>query len=528
MFDIVIENGRVLDGSGNPWFTADVGVQDGKVAKIGRLKGESARERIDAAGRYVAPGFIDIHSHSDALPFLKPYETAKLMQGVTTETVGNCGISVMPVSREHLDLLKKYCSSILTGVSMPWDWKGVDDYLRRVEAERPVGNVATLVGHGTVRIAVMGFVDREPVPSELEQMKTLVAQAMDEGAFGMSTGLIYPPGVYSRTAELVELGKVVAGKGGIYTSHIRDETDAVIAAVKEALEVGKQAGVPVQISHHKTAGRTNWGKSRATLHLIDEARLQGIDVTCDAYPYIAGSTMLGALLPPWAQEGGVHKMLDRLKAPENRTRITRELDEGLPGWQNFYKASGWDKIMLAAARTNKSYEGQSLAQIAEQRKGDPAEVLFDILLEEEGDALMVLFMMSEDDVTNILKHPAVMVGSDGIYSSGKPHPRYHGTFPRILRKYVREDRALALPDAIRKMSSFPAWRLGLRDRGLLAKGAWADVVVFDLAVVEDTATFLEPLAQPRGIEYVLVNGQVAVRQGRFTGAAAGRVLRKTA
>lgn len=526
MFDLIIANGRVVDGSGNPWFSADIAVKDGRIVRIGRLQAEEAREVIDAAGRVVAPGFVDIHCHSDALLFAERREEGKVLQGVTTEVIGNCGISAAPTAAKNLDLLKKYTAPIFARIEMPWDWEGVGQYLERIEARRTIGNVAALVGHGAVRIAVMGFDNRDPDGPELAAMRQLVATAMEEGAFGLSSGLIYPPGLFSKTPEMIALCREVAARNGLYSTHMRNESDHVLASVDETIEVGFQSGVSVNISHHKVAGRVNWGKSRQTLARIEEARRQGLDVTCDVYPYIAGSTMLGAILPPWVQEGGVEKLLGRLKVPEHRRRIKGELASGLPGWENLLASAGWDKVVIAACKNDKDLEGKSIAEIAAQRQVEPAEAVFDIMLEEDAEVLMVLFLMAEDDVAYILSHPVSMVGSDAIPSPGKPHPRFFGTFPRVLGKYVREDKVLTLPEAVRKMTSFPAQKLGLYDRGLLREGMWADITVFDPERIADRATFADPVQRAVGMECVVVNGTVAVRAGVYTGALTGKVLRK--
>jgi N-acyl-D-amino-acid deacylase len=526
MYDIIIENGRVIDGSGNPWFKADIAIKDGFIDKIGMLSGEKSTDRIDATGLVVSPGFIDIHCHSDALLFVSPREQGKILQGVTTETIGNCGMSAAPTSPQHLDLLQKYVSSIFAGIKLAWDWNSVGDFLDRLEQQKSISNIAFLVGHGTLRIAVMGFDNRDPEEFELAAMKQLLADSIDQGAFGMSSGLIYPPGLFSKTPEMVELCKVLAAKGGVYTTHMRGETDAVIDSVKESIAVGELSGVSVEISHHKTAGRENWGKSRQTLQLIDEARAKGLDITCDVYPYIAASTMLGALLPPWVHEGGIGRLLERLKLADNRSQIKIQMVEGLPSWENYVKASGWENIIIASCKYNKSNEGKSIKKIAEERNIDPADAVFDLMIEEDADVLMVVFMMNEDDVSYILKHPAVMVASDAIPSSGKPHPRYYGTFPRVLSKYVRQDKVISLTEGIRKITSMPAQKLGLRDRGLLRERMCADITIFNPDTIEDKATFMDPKQYATGIEYVLVNGKVAVQNGEYSGVLAGKVLRK--
>jgi N-acyl-D-amino-acid deacylase len=526
MYDILIENGQILDGTGSPWFQGDMGLQDGKIVKIGTLKKEQAKERLNVQGLTVSPGFIDIHTHADALPFLSPREEGRILQGITTDVIGNCGVSLAPVAQKTFQLLKKYTGPFCMEAPLPWDWQTVGDFLKRIEEKKSITNVGTFVGHGAIRIAVMGVDDRHPTGAELGKMKELVAQALDEGAVGLSSGLIYPPGVYSDAAEMIELCKVVAEKGGFYITHMRNEYDLVVEAVKETIEVAEKSGVPTIVAHHKTAGKKNWGRSRQTLTLIEGARGRGIDIICEAYPYTMSSTFLHALLPPWVQEGGVEKLLGRLRIPENRRRIKEEFTKGIPGWANLYDASGWDGIIISSCRKNKDWEGKKIQEIAAAEKTDPAEMAFDILLAEDGDVLMILLGMAEEDVTNILKHPLAMVGSDSLPGVGKPHPRFFGAFPRILRKYVREDKSLSLPEAIRKMTSMPAQRLGFQDRGLIREGMGADITIFDPATIEDKATVANPRQNPVGIHYVLVNGQIVVRDGRFNGTLAGKVLRK--
>ena len=526
MLDLLIENGRIIDGTGNPWFRGDLGISDGKIAAIGMLKGETAKEKLNVQGLMVSPGFIDIHTHCDALPFLSPREEGRILQGITTDTIGNCGVSFAPTSKDTMELLKKYVGPFCMDAPLAWNWQTLGDFLKRIEEKKSITNLASMVGHGAVRIAVIGMDDRDPTPEELQKMKEITGQAMDDGAVGFSSGLIYPPGVYSKKEEMIELCKVVAAKGGFYITHMRDECNEVIGAVQETLDVAERSGVPTIIAHHKTAGKKNWGKTHQTLRMIEEARAKGIDIICEVYPYIMSSTFLHALLPPWAQEGGVLKLLDRLRVPENRRRIKQEFENGIPGWANLYESAGWSGILIASVKKQKNLEGQTIEEVAKARKAEPADVVFDVLLEEDGDVMMVLYGISEDDIANILKHPIAMVGSDSLPCPGKPHPRTYGTFPRVLSKYVRQDQVLTLPEAIRKMTAMPAQRLGLVDRGVLKVGLWADITVFDPHTVEDKATVAEPRQSPKGIPFVIVNGQMAVREGRWTGALAGKVLPK--
>jgi N-acyl-D-amino-acid deacylase len=525
-YDILITDGYVFDGSGNPWIKGDIGIKNGRISEIGALPGAKAEERINAAGLAVSPGFIDFHCHSDALPFIAPVETAKILQGVTTETIGHCGFSLAPVFSNTLDLLQKYASFLCLGRSLPWNWQSLGDLLNRMEERPYVTNIASLVGHGTIRIAAMGFADREPMAEELAFMEKLLSQAFADGAFGLSFGLPYPPGIFSHGPEILALCRVAAREGGFFTVHMRSERGEVLDSVAEVIAIGEGSGAPAIISHHKTFGRENWGKSRQTLRLIEEARERGVDITCDAYPYIASNTVLRSLLPPWAHEGGVEKLIERLRSLDNRLRLRHEMNEGLPGWESPGKSAGWENVIISSCKKNKTSEGKNIQELASLKKIEPAEAIFDLLIEEEGDALMVVFGMSEEDVAYILKHPAVMVASDGIPSDGKPHPRYFGTFPRVLGKYVREEKLMGLPEAIRKITSMPAQRLGLQDRGMLKEGMWADITIFDAQEVKDKSSFVDPHTPPVGIQYVLVNGQVAVRDGHFTGTHAGEVLRK--
>lgn len=526
MLDLLIENGRILDGTGNPWFHGDLGIKKGRIAAIGKLKEEKAKEKLDVQGLMVSPGFIDIHTHCDAIPFVSPREEGRILQGITTDTIGNCGISLAPASPKTMELLKKYVGPFCMGASLPWNWQTMGDFLNQIVKKKSITNIASMVGHGAIRIAVMGVDDRDPTPGELRKMKKITAQAMDDGAVGFSSGLIYPPGVYSKKEEIIELCKVVAARGGFYITHMRNEYNEVMDAMEETISVAERSGVPTIIAHHKTAGKKNWGKTRQTLRMIEEARAKGIDIICEVYPYIMSSTFLHALLPPWAQEGGVLKLLERLRVPENRRRIKQELESGLPGWANLYESAGWGGILITSVNKQKNLEGQTIEAVAKARKVEPADVVFDVLLEENGDVMMVLYGISEEDIANILKHPDSMVGSDSLPCPGKPHPRTYGTFPRVLSKYVRQDQVLSLPEAIRKMTAMPAQRLGLMDRGVLKSGMAADITVFDPQTVEDKATVSKPRHSPAGIPYVIVNGQMAVREGRWTGALAGKIIRK--
>jgi len=524
MFDLVIRGGKLVDGTGNPWFEGDVAIQGGRIAALGSLGKAEAARVIDAAGLVVAPGFIDLHSHSDAELLVNPRAESKIRQGVTTEVIGNCGFSLAPLG----PLGKERVQAELAGYGLSLTWETMAGYLETVEKQGVALNVAALIGHGTVRRSVMGYERRRPTAAELEAMKALVDQAMSDGAFGLTTGLIYPPGSFSETEELIELSRVVAKRGGFYASHLRDEGDRLLESVAEALEIGRKGGLPVQLSHHKAVGQANWGKVKESLRMIDEARASGLDVTADQYPYIATATGLSSIIPDWAQEGGAKKVLERLQHPETRRRLAAEVEAVQ------VKKGGWDKILIPSVKTEKNrlFIGLDLAEIARRRQQAPVEAAFDLLIEEELEVGMIRFGMSEEDVRLVMSHPAVAIGSDGSalapygrLGQGKPHPRNYGTFPRVLGKYVREEGVLRLEEAVRKMTSLPARRLRLWDRGLLRPGFWADITIFDPVTVAERATFTDPHQYPAGIPYVLVNGQVVIEAGEHTGALPGQVLR---
>ena len=538
-FDLAILNGRVIDGAGNPWFKADLAIKGDEIAWMGkRFKGES-HKTLDASGCFVVPGFIDAHSHADFTSLVHRDMENLVHQGITTVVAGQCGSSLAPLSdlsREEAE--KSLQGSLPEGVELKLTWSTFEEYLREEEKERMGVNVAHMVGHGAVRAAAMGFEARPPTDEELDHMRELVEEAMKAGAFGLSTGLIYPPGLYAETSEIVELAKVAARFGGVYDSHIRGEGRGLMKALREALEIGFQAGIPVQISHHKIASKRLWGKSVETLKLFEEARSKGLDVTLDQYPYVAGSTSLMALLPPWVHDGGREKALERLRDEEARKKIRRDISEGIEGWENFAGELGWSNVYVTYVQSeaNKPLEGLNLTEIKE-KKGvkDEFEALFQLLLEEEGSASMVIFYGDEEDVKRIMRSPLHMVGTDagscaahGPFRRGKPHPRHYGTYPRVLGKYVREEQTLTWEQAVRKMTSLPAQRFKIWDRGLLKPGFKADITVFNPDTIIDKATFTDPHQYPEGIVHVVVNGGIAIEDGSLTKQRFGVTLRKPA
>lgn len=527
MYSLIVRGGRLYDGSGNPWFRGDIGVVGDRIEAIGDLRGSKAERTIDAGDHAVAPGFIDIHTHSDTSLLVDGRGESHIRQGVTTAVIGNCGTSAAPLTDSEVD---KMSGSFPAGSE--WRWKTYAEYLACVEKAGTSMNVAPLVGHGTVRNAVMGYRDEVPAPGELEAMSALVRQAMEDGCFGMSTGLIYTPGCYGGTDEIVHLAKVVAEYGGLYFTHIRGENDTLLGAISEAIDVGRRSGAPVQIAHLKAMGSHMWGESATVLRMIDQARAEGLEVTFDQYPYTASATGMAATLPPWAQAGGRDKFMERLGDSDARSRMKRDMEDGVDGWFSLLKGVGWDKIIVTNCR-DASAIGKSVAQIAEGRGKDGFDTCFDLLVENMGQVSIVFFNIGDEDLERILRHPAGMIGSDssssavdGTLARGKPHPRSFGTFARVLGHYARDKGVISLEEAIRKMTMMPSRKLRLYDRGLLRPGMKADMVVFDPATVGDRATYLDPFQYAAGVETVVVNGRVAVMDGENTGEKAGEVLRR--
>jgi N-acyl-D-aspartate/D-glutamate deacylase len=527
VFDVIVEKGTVVDGTGRPAFEADVGIVADRILAIGDLRDAQSVERIGAVDHCVAPGFIDVHTHSDLAAFLprehRELRLASLRQGVTTEICGNCGFSVFPTTTAHADDVDRYLQVVLG--SNARGFQTLAEYRAAVNEHAPATNVGTLVGHGTLRAAVLGLERRPPTPEESRQLENALDEACDEGAVGLSSGLIYAPGVYAQTGELTALARVAAKYGRPYVTHLRDEADHVGDALEEALRIGVDSGAAVQISHHKTSGRKNFGRTRDTIPLLERARESGLDVMIDVYPYTAGSTTLTAVLPPWVSEGGIDQLLKRLKDPLSRARLRRDLARGLPGWQQLVGPGGWGDIVVATAPANPHYEGRAIDLLAGQRRCDELDFVCDLLLAEQGQVTIILHLMAEEDVERVIASPLSIIGSDGIPLPGEPHPRWAGTFVRVLGEYVRKRSLLTLEEAVRKMTHAAAERFGLTGRGVLTEGAFADVVVFDPETVADGATYEQPLTHPVGVSHVIVNGAISLRAGSPTDAHAGRFIR---
>ncbi|REJ79558.1 MAG: D-aminoacylase [Acidobacteria bacterium] len=508
-YDIVIRNGKVLDGAGNPWIRADVAIRDGKFVKIGVVPGKGKRE-IDATGRYVTPGFIDMLDQSGGTLTQNGLAESKLLQGITTGIAGEGGT---PVPAENLA-----------------------EYFSKLESDGIGMNFGTSFAERQARVAVLGSEDRDPNEEELERMRGIVETAMKAGALGITTALIYPPASYAETEELIEMAKVAGKHGGFYSSHIRGEGKELIEAIEEAIEIGEKAGVPVEVFHLKAAYQPGWGTlMKKAGETIEAARARGLDIAANIYLYEAGGTGLAAVIPSWAADGGREKLMERLKDPEIRERLKREIKTGSPGWWNIVEASGgWENVLLVYAgnKDNERFENKNLAEIAREWNKDPADAAFDLILQGEGRVSALYFMMSGSDIEMALKFPWTSLGSDAAASVEMPdpstvgmgHPRGYGNFPRIISQYVREKKLISLPEAIRKLTSWPATRMRIPSRGMIKEGLWADVVIFDLETISDTATYEHPFGRPRGIDWVLVNGEVTIEKGRHTGAKAGRVI----
>lgn len=523
MLDILIQNGQIIDGSGGPARPADLGIQSGRIAAIGRLAGAEAALTIDAQGKAVSPGFIDMHSHGDGLlPFL-PTADSKVHQGITLEVVGNCGSSMAPLNDS---MAAQGVAEKEFAVEYDLSWRSFGDFLDRLRSGGVSVNVISLVGHGTIREKVMGMSAAAPTPDQLEQMQSEVRRAMEAGAAGLSTGLIYTPNIYAQTDEIIALAQEAAALGGIYTSHIRSEGNRLLEALEEAFQVGRAAGIQVQISHLKASGVRNWHKMPAALQALQAARAGGLDVTADMYTYPASNTGLSSLIPGWVHVGGHEVMIERLQDPAVRARLHSELADHID-----VNGVDWDQIFISSCAAHSDYQGRHLQDIAAERRQLPWDAVMDILVESRLTAEIIEFSMLEENVVMGLQDPHVMICTDasgrsaeGPFSSGKPHPRNFGAFPRLLGRYVREQKLFSLEEGVRKMCGLPAERLRLKDRGLLRPGFWADVVVFSPATVADRATFSRPQQYPQGIDWVLVNGQVVICAGQHSGARPGVVL----
>jgi len=530
IFDLVITNGHIIDGTGSPWYSGDVGIRDGKIAAIGNLADAPRTRAIDAGGKVVAPGFIDMLGQSELTILVDPRLPSKIYQGITTEITGEGG-SAAPLNAAII----RADRAAYDHYHLTPDWRTLREYFARLEKQGMGINLASYVGATQVRRMVLGDDDKQPVPEQLDQMKALVRQAMRDGAVGVSSALEYSPAPYAKTEELIALAGEASKSGGIYATHMRNESDAVLSAIDEALRIGREAHIPVEIWHIKVAGKENWGRMPEVVAKINAARAEGVDVSANTYAYTAWFNTMSAFIPSWAHDGGNAKLVERLRDPTMRTRIRKELMTRSSDWDNeWQEIPGPESVLIGVVQNPEllPLQGKTLADVAKIWNKDPMDALFDLLIEDKGFTEVAVFGMSEPDVALALQQPWVSIDNDssgtspeGILGQEHPHPRAYGTFPRILRKYVREEKKLTLEDAIRKFSALPAQRMRLTDRGVLKAGMWADVTIFDPATVRDLATFDNPNQLSSGMEYVLVNGVPVIDQEKMTGAKPGKVLR---
>ncbi len=529
-FDLVIINGHIIDGTGSPWYSGDVGIRDGRVVAIGNLAGTPRQRTLDAHGMVVAPGFIDMLGQSDATILVDPRLPSKIFQGITTEITGEGG-SAAPLN----DAIIANDRPGYAHLKVDPDWRTFRQYFARLEKQGMGINLASFVGATQVRRMVLGDDDKQPTPEQLAQMRALVNQAMLDGAVGVSTSLEYAPAPYAKTEELIALASEASKYGGIYATHMRSESDDVLGSIDEALRIGREGHIPVEIWHLKVAGKSNWGRMPEVIAKINAARAQGADITADTYAYPAWFNSMSAFIPPWAHDGGDAKLVERLKDPATRSRIRQDLLTPTSQWDNeWQEIPGPEAVMIGVVQNPelRQFQGKRLSEIAAIWHKSPMDSLFDLLIADNAFTECAVFGMSEPDVALALQQPWVAIDNDssgtspeGILGQEHPHPRAYGTFPRILRKYVREEHKLSLEDALRKFSALPAQRMRLNDRGVLKQGMWADIVVFDPNTIRDLATFDSPNQLSQGMEYVLVNGVPVIEQGKMTGALPGRVLR---
>jgi len=529
-YDLVIRNAHVIDGTGSPWYSGDIAIRDGRIAAIGALAQAAARRAIDARGMVAAPGFIDMLGQSELTILVNPHLPSKIFQGITTEITGE-GNSAAPLN----DAIVRADRLAYEHYQITPDWTRFSQYFARLEKQGIGINFASYVGATQVRRMVLGDMNRDPTMQELERMKALVVYAMEDGAVGLSTSLQYAPAPYAKTAELIALARESGKLGGIYATHMRSEGDAILGAIDEAVRIGREGGLPVEIWHLKAAGKSNWGRMPEIVRHIEAARASGVDISADTYAYPAWFNNFSAFIPPWAHDGGDAKLVERLKDPAMRARIRKEMQTPAKGWDNeWQEIPGPEAILVSVAHNPKllPLQGKTLAQIAKMWGKVPIDTVFDLLIEDNAFTMVAVFGMSEPDVALALQQPWVSVDNDsqgtapdGLLGKEHPHPRAYGTFPRILRKFVREEHALRLEEAIRKFTALPAQRMRLTDRGVLKQGLWADVVVFDPAVIRDTATFDDPNQLSVGMQYVLVNGVPVIDGGKMTQALPGKVLR---
>ena len=539
MLDLIIRNGTIIDGTGNKRFNGDIGIKNGKILKVAPEIKEQSKEYIDVDGLIVSPGFIDMHGHSDFTLFINNKGESKIRQGVTTEVTGNCGFTAAPVLKEHFSDLLQYLANTVVlddDLKEKWTWKTQKQFVEDFSKDGLSFNIVPLVGHGTIRVAVMGFDNRKPTESELKKMLELLRNELDSGLFGFSTGLEYEPATYAQIDELIAMCKVVKEYNGIYTTHLRNEGCSVHDGIEQAIEIGRQSCVSVEISHLKSQYKANWGGVKKSLELIDRAYETGVDIDFDVYPYTAFGSGLIDLIPPMAKMNGTKKMIEMLKDEDFRLKVLEAMKQEIVGWENPMLAEDWEKrVKIAMLKTekNKKYEGCTVYEIAQSMKCSSHEAVIKLMIDEEAAIKSIYFAMCEEDLEMVMKHPRALFCSDGravatygILSNGSVHPRYYGTYPRIFGQYVREKKIMPLEEAVKKSTLLPAEKLQLKDRGIIKEGYHADITIFDAKNVKERGTFNNPHQYPAGIEYVIVNGTIVINKGEHSGNLPGKVLNK--
>jgi N-acyl-D-amino-acid deacylase len=548
MFDVIIKNGRVVDGTGSPWFCADIGIKNGKIIKIGVIDPTEGQTIIDANGLVVAPGFVDIHSHADfILPLSNHIDILGPLveQGITTLVTGNCGLSPFPVNTEKLEFLNNY-TAFFQGGDLDWTWRSTGEFLDYLTSSGTYFNVVPLVSHGAIRISVMGFAPGEPSPDQMKEMQAIANDAMEEGAFGLSAGLIYAPGMYASTEELINITKSLTPYKGVFTCHVRGSSETGLLATQEIIEIAQANEIPVEHSHIEAFGAPNWTHIDQTIELHEQARAEGLDITFDVIPYTTANTTLTACFPPYAFEGGIGKFIERLKDPLQREKLREDVENTVSDWptwrpgtwpHNLVRNTGWKNIWLLWAPSDKNaqYIGKSMQEIGEIQNKTPFDAVADLLIDEKGAALALYIGVSGDlendeGLKKFLGHPTGAINTDAILTGrGMPHPAAYGAFPRVLGQYVREQKLIRLEEAVRKMTSLSMRRFNIHDRGLIKLEMWADITIFDADTIRDNADYLSPDTPPSGIEYVLINGEVVVEKGKLNKKVqAGKVLRSNA
>jgi len=528
MYDILIKNGSIIDGSGSKPYISDIAILDNKIEKIDEDIKDNANKIINAKDLKIAPGFIDMHSHDETEIFKTSTVAPKVKQGITTVVNGNCGIGFIPLNEDKIDELYDFASKLFNIDNIDIDWKNYNMYKEKFTKNKLGINIVNLIPHGALRIAVMGFKDKKANESELEEMSALLEEYLIEGAYGMSTGLLYPPCSYADLDELIYLSRILAKHNKIFTIHMRNESDQIIKSVKNAVKIAEETGVSVEISHLNISGKENWGKSKKVLKIIKQAREKGYNVNCDQYPYKAGSTFLSALLPQWALDGGTNRLIDKLKNNDDniKERIKKDIENGINGWDNIIKSCGWDNIVINSVKNleKKDFVGKSLKEISKINKIDKYELLYKLIVEEKGEVTVLIFSVNEKDLHRIFKSEYVMIGSDGIKLDGKPHPRLYGTYFKIIDEFIKQKGLLKLEEGIKKMTSLPAKKLNLEKRGLIKEKYNADIVIFDYKKIKDIASYENPEVTGDGIEYVILNGNIIVKGKEIIDKSGGKVL----